>query len=861
MNGPFACTNHVFFAFADSAIFALAEARMRKALLFIVIVLSGLITFGQNKTIRAIKASEAPRIDGSIDEQVWQTAPIATDFITNTPIYGRPSAYNTEVRFMYDNNALYVAAYIHDDPALIRKQLTPRDQERQADVDYFSVFIDTYKDRQNAYQFLVTSRNVQSDARISPNIEPNYGVYGDITWDAVWDSKVSFRKDGWVVEIRIPFFSIRFSRKNIQDWGIQFLRFARRSNETSFWNPVDPNVNGFVNQYGDLTGLQNLVPPLRLSFSPYVSGGYRGIPQSVGGYNNEWLKSGGMDVKYGISESFTLDATLIPDFGQVISDNVVNNISPFEIQFRENRPFFTEGTELFNKAEMFYSRRIGRMPTKHDIVIDRTRMGSLANYEIVTNPAVTRLYNAIKLSGRTEDNLGIGIFNAVGRPERAKLRNTLTGRDTSIITEQLTNYNVFVLDQALKNRSYITFTNTNVIRSGHSRDANVTGLDIVLYDKKNQYGMYLKPRYSRIFDSVGGYDGFKNAFAIGKVSGKLQYSFTNEIETPQYDPNDLGFLVSPNEVMNKAEMSYNIFQPTKYSLNQKYEIAITQSYLYKPFEYQKTELLASAFWIFKNFWDLELEAAVAPCWYNDFFELQTPVSILATPRMKLKRSPYYSIFANGSTDSRKRLFASWSFGFAEGPLPNDPYYKVDVGLRFRFSDRLSMQLEYNRNYDNGQFGYAFERDVVTNDPLLSRRKYTDVTTLFSGIYNFTPRMNLTFRARHFWNRMATTNVYNVNPDGYWTERTDLKPSDYDVNYNAFNLDVFYTWDFRLGSRIIIGWKNWLGRDFEYLIDGHQHSKYLHNIERVADSPHGNEVTVRFIYFLDYMQFSKKANNR
>jgi hypothetical protein len=247
----------------------------------------------------------------------------------------------------------------------------------------------------------------------------------------------------------------------------------------------------------------------------------------------------------------------------------------------------------------------------------------------------------------------------------------------------------------------------------------------------------------------------------------------------------------------------------------------------------------------------------APRWHNDFFELQTPENILATPRQKLKRSPYYFFFFNGSSDSRKRLFFRWELGAAEGPLPRDPYYSMDLGVRFRFSDRVSVDLGYNRNYDNGQFGYAFFRDGLTNAPIVARRKYTDVTTVFSGIYNITSRMNVTFRARHFWNRISNTNLYNVKPDGYWSERMDLQPSNYDVNYNAFNLDVFYTWDFRLGSRIILGWKNWLGRDYEDYINGRRYSRYLNNAARVHATPHGNEITMRFIYFLDYLQFAGK----
>jgi hypothetical protein len=306
----------------------------------------------QPKNTHAVKVARSPKIDGVLDEEVWREAPAATDFITSTPVFGQGATDSTAVKVIYDNTAIYIGAMLYCNPKEIRKQFTSRDQERLADVDNFGVFIDSYHDRQNAFQFLVTSRNVQSDARVSANVIPQNGVFGELSWDAVWDSKVSIRDNGWSVEIMIPLTSIRFSTKKPKEWGIQFRRFSRKNNESSFWNAVDPNVDGFVNQFGTIDGFEKILPPLRLSFSPYVSGGYRETPTISKGTQNEWLKSGGMDVKYGISESFTLDATLIPDFGQVISDNVINNISPFEIQFRENRPFFTEGTEF--QTEIYY---------------------------------------------------------------------------------------------------------------------------------------------------------------------------------------------------------------------------------------------------------------------------------------------------------------------------------------------------------------------------------------------------------------------------------------------------------------------------------------------------------------------------
>lgn len=834
---------------------------MLKGLVVILPLIAYAGLHAQPKLTQAIQVAQAPRIDGSLDDPAWQQAPVAFDFVTNTPVFGEPASVKTTVKVVYDNNAIYIGAYLYDDPAEIRQQYTTRDNQQKANVDYFSVFLDTYKDRQNAFQFLVTARNVQTDARVSANYTGEDGAYGDVTWDAVWDSKVGHRPDGWIVEMRIPLFSIRFSRKSVADWGIQFMRFSRRFNETSFWNPVNPAVNGFANQFGDIAGLNNLVPPLRLSFSPYVSGGYRQTPHTNSAQQYETLKSGGMDVKYGINESFTLDATLIPDFGQVISDNVVNNLSPFEIRFRENRPFFTEGTELFNKAGIFYSRRIGKMPDNYDSLQDKISSGELDDYQLIKNPSVTRLYNAVKFSGRTGNNLGIGIFNAVTENVRAKLRNRYTGKDSSVSTEPLTNYNIIVLDQALKNRSYITLTNTNVLRNGHERDANVTAVDAALYDKANRFGLIIKPRYSVVYEGQGRYDGFANLFEVGKVSGKLQYSYTNELRSAQYDPNDLGFQLSPNAFANTAAVSYNIYKASAAFLNQVYKVAWHQDYLFKSFTWQKTNVEASASWLLKNFWSLSFSADVAPRWFNDFFEMQTPSSLFQTPRQPLKRSSYYSLFIDGSTDNRKPLIVSWLIGGAEGPLPNDPFYALQCAIRYRFSDRLMLEMSYRRQYDNGQFGYAFVRDPNTKEPILARRKYADVTSVFSGVYNFTSRMNLTFRARHYWSNLRNTNLYNINPDGYWTERTDLVPTNYNVNYNAFNLDVFYTWDFRLGSRLILGWKNWLGKDYAFLINGYNYKSYGSNAGQLFSTPHGNEFTIRFIYFLNYQQMSIRTKNK
>src|SRR5215213_8735802 len=180
-------------------LFCKRQTNMNKNLILLKIaVLSVLFSMAQVRNLESTKVNSSPRLDGSLDEPAWQNAQVATDFITNTPVFGKTPVVRTSVKVIYDNSAIYIGAYLHDQPSNIRKQMTVRDAEQRADVDYFAVFLDTYRDKQNAFQFLVTSRNVQTDARLSPNFDGGgFGSYGDVTWDAVWDSRVSIKADGW----------------------------------------------------------------------------------------------------------------------------------------------------------------------------------------------------------------------------------------------------------------------------------------------------------------------------------------------------------------------------------------------------------------------------------------------------------------------------------------------------------------------------------------------------------------------------------------------------------------------------------------------------------------------------------------
>jgi len=214
--------------------------------------------------------------------------------------------------------------------------------------------------------------------------------------------------------------------------------------------------------------------------------------------------------------------------------------------------------------------------------------------------------------------------------------------------------------------------------------------------------------------------------------------------------------------------------------------------------------------------------------------------------------PWHYVGFSGSTDSRKRLYASIEAGLGQTPAFKDAeYINYELSLRFRFNDRLSIEWSGSGSNDNGNVGYAFRREA-NGDPIVGWRDVKQFTTLLSGLYNFTPRMFLTLRARHYWSSVRYEKYFNVDARGYWIDRAFINGND--NNYNAYNLDLFYTWDFMYGSRLIIGWKNWMPLDRD--IDGLRFTKYGQNLVEVFRMAQGKELTARLIYFLDYQKLRR-----
>lgn len=799
---------------------------------FTILLLAGCIMMQaqERKQVTAVRVEQPPAIDGSLDEDVWLKAEPASGFIQRERVPGAPTSQPTEVRILYDDVAIYVGAMMHDVSAdSVLHELGKRDTE--GNTDLFGLVLDTYNDDINAYGFFVTAAGVQIDARYSAEGQ-------DFNWNAVWESATRITGKGWIAEFKIPHSAIRFGQKEEQVWGVNFLRKIRRLRENAFWNKVDPTIDGFILQSGDLLGIKNIKPPVRLSVTPYVSAYIQNYPYNQAGKsNNSYSVRGGMDLKYGISESFTLDMTLVPDFGQVQSDNQVLNLGPFEVQYDEKRPFFTEGTDLFNKGGLLYTRRVGGRPVGYYDVYDQLREGE----EVLTNPQETQMINAVKISGRTHTRLGIGLFNATTAEAYAQVSDS-SGNERKVLTSPLTNYNVIVFDQALRNNSYVNFINTNVMRDGAAYDANVTGSMFKLVNRKNTYFVTGHAIMSqKFFPDRSPELGHTYGARIGKASGKFLWHTYGAVESNTYDPNDLGLLFNNNTVDFGAGVEYNIYNPFWKVNNLFSNIGVTYTRIYHPDAFANFGIFGESFTTFtRKFLTAGMWFGWEPVITYDYFEPRVPGRFYTYP-------VNYSIGTWLSSDYRKKFAIDIRSNVRDFDDENRVSLGIGVSPRYRVSNKLSFIYDCGRDVYLDDVGYA---DMMGDSIIFGRRNVQTITNVLNTNYTFTNRMALTLRVRHYWSRARYTNYYFLDEEGM-LNRTSYSGNQ-DVNFNAFNIDMVYTWQFAPGSEMSVVWKNAI-----LTLDAENVVRYFENVQNTLEAPQTNSLSVKVLYYLDYLYLKRK----
>lgn len=799
----------------------------------------------QKKVMNAVRADVAPKIDGVADDEVWQRGALATDFVMYNPYNGIASKYRTEVRVLYDDDALYIGAMMFDAaPDSIFTELGPRDAEN-LNADNFWIEISPFNDGLYGEKFKVYASNVQADIKLNSG-EDEY--HDEDTWDAVWESETGVTANGWFAEVKIPYSALRFPKSGTQTWGINFYREVRRTRETSSWSFVTKEYGSSVSHMGGLTGITDVTPPLRLSLIPYVSGYVENISDQPGvstSYN------GGLDVKVGLSESFTLDATLIPDFGQVQSDDRILNLTPYEVQYNEKRPFFMEGTELFNKGGIFYSRRIGGTPRLYDDVYYY-----LESDEVITrHPSEVQLINATKISGRTKGGLGIGFFNAVTSPVYADVTNTFTEESRKIMIEPLTNYNMVVLDQSLKNNSFVSFSNTNVIRAA-VKDANfytadVTNLQTHLKTNNKLYSVSGSATLSQKYFAGADPDfGHALEFNAGKTGGAFRVDYNFSMMSDRYDPNDMGYLRRNNEMGHSLDFSYSTYEPFGNIMSTRNSVDLRYDKLFNPRAFTSAGVEFGSMVIFMNYWSLSLDGEVMPWGENDYFEpRQRDMSIF------YHRPASMQFSFRGDTDKSKKFyieaqveyFKAWSdynqkaFGWSL-----QPEYKVSRRFSFGYS------LEYSKNLND--IGYVDE-SLLNNIIVFGKRDVTTVTNTLSGAFIFTAKSYLTLRGRYYWSRAEYDgNYYILQNDGSLSSTN--YPGEANVNSNFMNIDMVYTWRFAPGSELSVVWKNSIASSGGIIVNN-----AFDNLHDLLLMPQTNSISLKILYYLDYQNFKKLFSSK
>lgn len=789
---------------------------------------------GQNnlKQATALRISEKIKIDGILSEESWKNAEFYNDFRQYDPVFDLPPSQQTEVRILYSDNALYISAFLFDTaPDSLLKQLGNRDDNLNADA--FGFMIDTYNNQNDFYTFEVSVSGVQKDSRDL-----------DARFNAVWESAVSINDSGWIAEIRIPYSAIRFPRKNTQLWRIQFYRNLRRKREWSQW-ALETKGDAIKSSYwGELHGIENINPPLRLSLTPYMTFNAEHYPYNIPDKKNSSTSfSGGMDLKWGLDESHTLDLTLLPDFSQVQSDNQIKNLTAFETVYDEKRTFFQESIDLFNKGSLFYSRRIGRIPLNYDLVSSQLD----SNEYIINNPYQAKLINAMKISGRNKKGFAIGFFNAITDNTFAIIGDSSKG-ERKILTDPLTNYNILVLDKAFKKNSSAYLINTNVIRDGSYRDANVTGGGINLLNRNNYYRINLTGAYSRIFNSSADkvIEGYKYYALIGKVKGNFLINISRSLVDDGFDNNDLGLMNNNSQVDNVLTMNYNIYEPFSKFLYLKNSLVLRNDYHFNTKKITFRGLTLTSNTTLNNYLTIWGNINTDFCKRHDFYEARSPGRFYLRPI-----NTGGSI--NFSSDYRKTLALDGSMSLIWRPETEGFYQAYKLMPIVRLNNRFSFNYSFFISNNKNDIGYAGNDN--SNNIYFGRRQLQNIENTFSGLYVVKNDVSFSCRIRHYWITGRYSDFYRLENSGLLSSSDDFNTNK-DFNFNSFNVDVLFNWQFAPGSQLNLIWKNALLEENNLIT-----YNYFDNFTQTLGYPQLNTLTLKIIYYIDYQNVRERLNTK
>ena len=751
--------------------------------IFIVLFISGYALIAQENRIEQRVYNTArvenipPVIDGIIDDNAWDVVAWSGDFTQRTPNeYDQPSQ-KTAFKILFDDNNLYVAIRAFDtEPNKIEKRLSRRDA---FDGDWVAISFDSHDDNLTGYGFSVSASGVKGDVTV---VNDNRI---DGTWDPVWYTKVSVDALGWSAEMKIPLTQLRFAETENHVWGLEVMRQLFRKDEFSVWQMVPEDATGWVSMWGSLVGISNINPKKEVEIIPYVMGSLQksekieGNPFETG---TKWGYNAGLDGKVAVTNDLTLNFTINPDFGQVEADPSQVNLSAFESYFSEKRPFFVEGSNIFNfplegsysPNNLFYSRRIGRRPHYYP---------DIEEGEYVKIPDFTRILGAFKLSGKTKNGWSIGVMESVTNSAMATIDSL--GKQRDQIVEPVTNFFNIRVQKDLNNGNTIIggmvtatnrFINDSVLNY-LPKSAYTGGVDFTNYWNDRNYYFKAKMAFSTVAgdsnsitymqeapqryyqrpdnhlsvdSSLTTLNGFGGNIEGGKSGGgNWRYGFRAAWLSPGFDLNDMGYMRRSDAINQSLWAKYIVWNPYPIIRNMNFDFMewagadFSGRHLY-------TGLRFGASLQFTNYWRINTGVRREGVDVNRA-ELRGGPAILYPANWKT--------WLSVSTNSRKKFILSVRGSVEIGNKNDKLHQDLDVTLSYRPFNALKLSLtpQFTVDYDKSKY-------VETNYNTAGNRYV--VGSLIRHITSMDIRIN-----------------YSITPDlslQYWGQ-----PFIYSANYSHF----------------------------------------------------------------------------
>lgn len=776
----------------------------------------------RQKRHTATRTHAPPRIDGKLDDPAWQDARVDDRFTQNFPDEARRPSQRTELRVLYDDRALYIAVRCFDDhPEGIVERLTRRD--RDTDADKVAIEISSKNDRISAYEFVVNVSGVLADAvRFD---DTNWSS----DWDGLWLGAAARDAHGWTAEYMIPLKTLRYEGGRTE-FGFQVRRLIQRRQEVDEWAYTPRASHGEVSYYGVLDGLAGLHATRLFQIVPYLASGiYIRYAQSPDALNGTSLYGNiGADLKLGITPALTLDLTLNPDFGQVEADQVVLNLTTFEVFYPEKRPFFLEGVDVFaTPLNLFYSRRIGRQPPQP----------ASSTFTALQWQGPGRIYTAAKVSGLVAPRLTVGVLDAVTAESSLEVsRPSGPATPVRVSTMPLSNFAVLRLKRDIFTRSYVGMMATAVNRferpyaeaplpgdncpdgGGPSskglctHDGYTGAVDFNVRTANGDWGAAGQlagslraggPERTLVDGTVmrPGSRGMAIAFEGGKYDGRYTGQLEYRAWSSSFDNNDLGFTQQTNLHIIRPHIHYRILKPTSVLL----EGDINFSGMFR-FTWDFSRVLQHEYWLgaflrFRNFWTLYWEID----WDADHWDVRE-----ARDGAAVERIGGWSTFGQAKTDPRKKIWAAanWVLFHVQHGEQLDLW--TQLALRPKPALEIDVMPHINYGFGDPRWFDTRPNPDGSNTYYFAQLEAFDFDVTLRGTYTFTPTLTLQAYAQLFvaGGHYGATTAAVGNGKGsslpFSAFRPTLMPGDDapDFRNGAINVNVVLRWEFLPGSTLL-----------------------------------------------------------